>query len=345
MMACPHNARNKTPEGVVYQNSKCLGCSYCAANCPFKACKVDINVKRSYSCWMCYDRITNGMAPACVKGCPTEAISFGDREQLVTQAKARLNEVKLKYPEANLYGVDALGGMGVIYLLLKAPAVYDLPAVPTIPNTNTRYGSANGVQNCFTCHSAATVTYPGEGQTVSGTIMATAYGDAKGGMTKVEFYIDTTLVGASSTAPFQVPIDTTKFSNGLHTIKARGYSSGGVKSNTTNFYIQNSGGGTPPSPPPPNSTDTTPPSVIITNPTGGSIKGTITVKVNATDNVGVAKVDLAINDQFIASKTTSPFDFTVDTTAFANGKATIKAVATDVAGNSASTQVNVKISN
>lgn len=340
VFVCPHNARNKTPEGVVYQNSKCIGCSYCAAKCPFRACKVDSSVKRSYSCWMCYDRITNGMTPACAKGCPTGAITFGVREQLVDEARARLNEVKVKYPEANLFGVNEFGGTGVIYLLLKAPDFYELPL--SIPKPNTWYGSANGVQNCYTCHGAATSTYPGEGQTVAGLITATAYADARSGITKVEFYLDGTLIGSSTTAPFSVPFDTTKYSNGIHKMQVKGYGSGGVKANVTNFYIQNNG--TVIEPPP--VTDTTPPAVSIISPAGGtSLKGTVTIKVNAADNVGVSKVDLYIRELFVGSKTTSPFDFLVDTLSYPNGKAAVKAVASDTAGNSAFAQVNVKISN
>lgn len=337
---CPHNARNKTPEGVIYQNDECEGCSYCASKCPFKACKVDRSAKRSYGCWMCYDRITNGLTPACAKGCPTEAIKFGDREQLVVQAKARLNEVIAKYPEANIFGVDSFGGTGVIYLLLKDPAFYGLPL--TAPNPVTWYGSTNGVQNCYTCHGAATMTYPAEGQTVSGLITATAYADAKSGINKVEFYLDGTLVGSSTTAPYSIPFNTTNYSNGLHKMQVKGYSSDGIKSNTTSFYIQNSTVFTPPS----SFVDTTPPSVAINNPIGGStLKGVVTIRINATDNVGIVKVNLYVGEQLAASKTTSPYDFTVDTTKYPNGKAVIKATAMDGAGNNASTQVNVKISN
>lgn len=341
VFVCPHNARTKTPEGVVYQNSKCIGCSYCASKCPFKACKVDASAKKSYSCWMCYDRITNNMTPACVKGCPTEAISFGDREQLVNQAKVRLNEVVAKYPEANLFGIDSFSGTGVIYLLLKAPTFYGLPS--TIPNPATWYGSANGVQNCYTCHGAATSTYPSEGQTVSGLITATAYADSKSGITKVDFYLDGTLIGSSTAAPFSIPFDTTKYSNGLHKLQVKGSGSGGVKANVTNFYIQNTQGGTTPPPP---SSDITAPTVSITSPSSGNtLKATVTVQVNATDNVGVANVDLYINNQFVAGKTISPYEFIVDTLKYPNGKAIIKAIAFDAAGNSASTQINIKISN
>jgi hypothetical protein len=93
-------------------------------------------------------------------------------------------------------------------------------------------------------------------------------------------------------------------------------------------------------------TDTTPPSAVITSPTGGTVAGMIAIAVAASDNVGLARVDLRVNGVSIASDATSPFQFSWNSTSVPNGNATLTAVAFDVAGNSAvSAPVSISISN
>ena len=93
--------------------------------------------------------------------------------------------------------------------------------------------------------------------------------------------------------------------------------------------------------------DTQAPSAAIAAPLGSStVSGLVAVSVNATDNVGVAKVELRVNGSTYATDTSSPFAFSWDTTKLINGSATLEAVAFDAAGNSAkSTPVSVNVSN
>ena len=84
--------------------------------------------------------------------------------------------------------------------------------------------------------------------------------------------------------------------------------------------------------------DNTIPSVAMTSPgNGATVSGTAVVDVVADDNVGVVKVDLYVDDVFFASDTASPYSFAWDTTALTNGAYTLRAVAADAAGNTAST--------
>ena len=94
-------------------------------------------------------------------------------------------------------------------------------------------------------------------------------------------------------------------------------------------------------------TDTTSPAVSISSPSSGStVKGTATVNITATDNVGVTKVDLFVNGSLFATDTTSPFSFAWDTTTVTDGTYTITASAYDAAGNMAqSSSVSAKIVN
>lgn len=92
--------------------------------------------------------------------------------------------------------------------------------------------------------------------------------------------------------------------------------------------------------------DTTAPTVAITGPgSGTTVSGLVAVNVNATDNVGVSRVDLLVNGSKLASDTTSPYGFSWDSTKVSNGTATLVAYAYDAAGNYSSSSVNVTVGN
>lgn len=93
--------------------------------------------------------------------------------------------------------------------------------------------------------------------------------------------------------------------------------------------------------------DTTPPTVGITSPAGGTTLGGITsVGVSASDNVGIAKVDLNVNGALYASDASAPFAFTWDTTSLGNANVTLTATAHDAAGNKTTSQgVGITVQN
>jgi thermitase len=84
--------------------------------------------------------------------------------------------------------------------------------------------------------------------------------------------------------------------------------------------------------------DTQAPSVAISSPTGGTVSGAVPINVSASDNIGVAHVDLLVNGIVVASDSTSPYAFSWDSTKVANGSVTLAAQAFDAAGNVASSK-------
>jgi formate dehydrogenase iron-sulfur subunit len=70
---------------------------------------------------MCIDRISNGLQPACVKACPTGAMLFGDRKDVLKTATERVAALKAKYPKAALLDADQVR---VIYLVTDDPKKY-----------------------------------------------------------------------------------------------------------------------------------------------------------------------------------------------------------------------------
>lgn len=114
---CPVGAFKKTEEGpVIYEADKCIGCRFCMVACPFGMPKYEWSktlplVKK---CTGCHERVKEGMKPACATACPT-GISYGDRDQMLTEAKRRLKAHPDRYVN-KIYGEGEAGGTGVLYL-------------------------------------------------------------------------------------------------------------------------------------------------------------------------------------------------------------------------------------
>ena len=77
-------------------------------------------------CDMCIDRVQNGLQPACVKTCPTGAMSFGERDDILKQAETHLAEARKKHPKAQLLDQDSVR---VIYLVAYDPLLYHVNAI------------------------------------------------------------------------------------------------------------------------------------------------------------------------------------------------------------------------
>ena len=117
--ACLVGALTKAPEGAVrYNQEVCLGCRYCMIACPFNIPAYEYHnptYPKIRKCTLCYERITHGSAPACATICPSEAITFGKRSELIKLAGERILKHPGKYQD-HIYGVTEAGGTSWLYL-------------------------------------------------------------------------------------------------------------------------------------------------------------------------------------------------------------------------------------
>jgi len=94
--------------------------------CPYDIPRFHSTAGVMGKCTMCFDRTKEGLLPACAKTCPTGAMSFGDRKEMLEKANKRLAEVKGTYKDAMLANPD---DVRVIYLLAVDPKSYHKFAV------------------------------------------------------------------------------------------------------------------------------------------------------------------------------------------------------------------------
>ena len=119
--ACPVGALYKTDDGpVLYHDDRCIGCRYCMLACPFEIPTFQwdqglfegAEIKK---CTFCIDRLSAGMEPACVHTCPSGALMYGERDELIAVAEGRIREHPERYVD-HVYGKDEAGGTSLLYI-------------------------------------------------------------------------------------------------------------------------------------------------------------------------------------------------------------------------------------
>jgi len=116
--ACLVKALEKTPEGpVVYHEDRCIGCRYCMVACPFGIPKFEYEKAVPYiqKCTLCFGRLKRGEIPACAQVCPSGALQFGKRQDLLEIAKGRIYQNPGRYVH-HIYGEHEAGGTGWLYI-------------------------------------------------------------------------------------------------------------------------------------------------------------------------------------------------------------------------------------
>ena len=138
LKACPApGAIVQYSNGIVdFISENCIGCGYCVTGCPFNIPRVSNITHKSKKCTLCSDRVAVGQGPACAKACPTQAIVFGTKDEMIAHAEERIEDLKSRgFENAGLYDPEGVGGTHVMYVLHHAdqPSLYaGLPDDPRI---------------------------------------------------------------------------------------------------------------------------------------------------------------------------------------------------------------------
>jgi hypothetical protein len=232
--------------------------------------------------------------------------------------------------------LSSLAGRTVlVYFNVHSDGAYD-PTALYIDDVSLKVSGSGGGGD--TTPPTVSLTAPTNGATVSGTVSLAATASDNVGVTKVSFLVDGAVVATSAAAPYAGSWDTTSAANGAHAIVAQAWDAAGNvgTSATVTVAVQN---GTP--------GDTTPPTVSIVSPaSGATVSGNVAVSAQASDNVGVTRVELYADGALIGTSTASPYAATWSTAAVANGGHSLLAKAYDAAGNvGTSAAVSVTVSN
>ncbi|RKS84627.1 formate dehydrogenase (quinone-dependent) iron-sulfur subunit [Orbus hercynius] len=139
LKACPaEGAIIQYANGIVdFQSEHCIGCGYCVAGCPFNIPRISKEDNHAYKCTLCVDRVAVGQEPACVKTCPTGAIHFGTKVDMINYADKRIVDLKNRgYENAGLYDPEGVGGTHVMYVLHHADQPNLYHGLPKDPHIN-----------------------------------------------------------------------------------------------------------------------------------------------------------------------------------------------------------------
>ncbi|KAA0256843.1 4Fe-4S dicluster domain-containing protein [Deferribacter autotrophicus] len=104
---CPTNAivRDESTEFVLVEYSKCITCGMCAIACPFgiitfdKTPNVMTNRSVNLKCDNCIERVEEGKEPACVEACKTNALVFGEINNLIGKKRKNITKTVTKSPD------------------------------------------------------------------------------------------------------------------------------------------------------------------------------------------------------------------------------------------------------
>ncbi len=176
------------------------------------------------------------------------------------------------------------------------------------------------------------IVSPISGATVSGIIAIDVSYNDNVGVTKLELYVNNSLIASDSIIPYGLVWDTTTVVNGTYTVAVKAYDAAGNSTLSSNISVKvaNYTG-----------TDITPPVLNITSPSNNSYAGmNVQIRSSASDDRGTVQQILYIDDREVA-RGTSFISYRWNTKSVTSGNHTIKVVASDPSGNSTTKSVNV----
>jgi hypothetical protein len=172
------------------------------------------------------------------------------------------------------------------------------------------------------------IANPTNNTTVSGTSTVTGNATDNINLSKIELFVNGILSDQTSVSPYSFSIDSTNLKGGSNSIDVKAYD---TSSNiASSKVIVNVG-------------DTQPPTVSITSPSDGTkVSRKVLITVSATDDSGISKVEIFIDNALKTSITGTKYQYIWYTRSASLGDHIIMVKATDISGNTAVTSITVR---
>jgi thermitase len=187
------------------------------------------------------------------------------------------------------------------------------------------------------------ISSPSEGATVTGIVSVDVSATDNVGVSRVDLYVNGSLVGRDLTAPYQFAWDTSKESEGTSRLRAEAYDAAGNRgthSIDVTVHHESTDDGSSDD----GAADTEPPVVHVLSPADGStVSGNVRLEASAVDNVGVVRMEIAVNGRVMCASDRGQVSCNWNTRKENAGDYSITATARDAAGNAGSASVTVKI--
>lgn len=189
------------------------------------------------------------------------------------------------------------------------------------------------------------IANPTSGATVNGLVAVDVSASDNRGVTRVDLFINGTKFASDTLAPYAFSWDSTAVADGDVSIAAHAYdAAGNSTSRAVNVTVSNTSEASSPDPvsePGPTADDLAP-AATISNPSPGTkVAGNVTVQASATDNVGVVKMRLYINQQLVSTGSGANLSYRWNTRKIASGTHSVAVEAEDAKGNIGRSSVQV----
>ncbi|WNG35304.1 S8 family serine peptidase [Archangium violaceum] len=181
---------------------------------------------------------------------------------------------------------------------------------------------------------SVSLTAPAAGAVLKGNVTLSASASDNVGVSKVEFYDGSSLLGSDSSSPYSFTWNSRNSANGPHSLTARALDAAGNSTTSAAVTVTTDN-------------DFTPPTVSLTAPfEGDTLTGSVSFSATASDDRALARVEFLAGTTVVCTDSSSPYSCSYNTRGLPNGPRALSARAVDSAGNTAlSSPVNVTLDN
>jgi spore germination cell wall hydrolase CwlJ-like protein len=205
----------------------------------------------------------------------------------------------------------------------------------TATDANAKTASASITVTVNNAPLAVSITSPANGASVKGTVTLSATATGPAAISYVAFFLDGVQIGNDTSSPYSVSLDTTRYTDGQHTLSARAVDSKSSAAEQKITVVLNNTGTAKPVP-----------AVTITSPSNGQqVSGTVAVNATVTSSVTLSKVTMTVDGVLVGTLAGTPYQWSLNTNSLSNGQHVLNITATDTSGTVGYMSITVNVQN